>query len=313
MMLMIGLRSQYVGSSDASFYYGNWEYMATVPLRSLVTTIKNTDLEIGYQFCVWLLSRPFHSGQWLFVLSGMFYAVTIGVFVYRNCRNAVLALVVFNCLGAFNFMVQGTRQAIAMCICLYAWELCKKRKFWKFMLMILLACSFHASAAVALIIYFLPLFKLNIKTAVAFTAVASIGIISLPVWVNLLNLLLNDNYEMIRTETTGGVVAILIYIVIIVCGVIYQDKDDKYYAMFVYISVIGALLMILRKFTIPIAERINYYFIFGQMVVLSNSIVATKNSTTRIVLNSVAALLCLGVAVYKTSYSVLIPYLFFWQ
>ena len=89
MALMVGLRYYGVGSGDSRFYYYNWEDMATVPLSELWDTIQTTDIEIGYQFAVWVVSHILPNGQWLFVLTGIFFAVSVCTFAFRNCKNVV--------------------------------------------------------------------------------------------------------------------------------------------------------------------------------------------------------------------------------
>ena len=62
-----------------------------------------------------------------------------------------------------------------------------------------------------------------------------------------------------------------------------------------------------------IAERVGYYFAFSQMALVANSIAVQKEKGTKVALAFLVSALCLGVAVYKASYSVIIPYEFFWQ
>lgn len=312
MALMIGLRYKGVGSGDTGFYYRNWESMAGLPLSALPKQLMTVDLEYGYQICVFILSHILPWGQWALIISGAFFSVSVCFFICRNCKNPVLALMVFNCLGLFNFMVQGLRQAIAMCICLWAIEQCKNKKPIRFLLLIVLAASFHASAIVAVIFYVLANFKLNFKSLLIFAAAVTIGLLLLPTLFDILNYFLDDDYGMTSASESGGVVAILIYITILLFGILYRDPDREY-PMYVYALIIGAVVMLLRNSVSGIAERVSYYFAFGQMVVLSNSIYSMKDQKTKILINMIAAMLCFGVAIYKASYSILIPYTFFWQ
>ena len=110
-------------------------------------------MEGGYQVVTWILSHIFKDGQWLLFLSGAFMSFSVCRFVNRNCKNPMFALMAFNCLGLFNFMVQGLRQAIAMCICLWAIEYCKKGQLLKFLGTVGAACLFHASAIVFTVVY----------------------------------------------------------------------------------------------------------------------------------------------------------------
>lgn len=313
MALMIGLRYKGVGSDDTAFYCNNWEMMSRVSWNNLPRILQSVDLEYGYQISVWFLSHCFSEGQWLLILSGAFFSASVCLFTYRNSKNPVMSLMVFNCLGLFNFMVQGLRQAIAMSICLFAYEQCKRRHFSKFALLVTIACFFHASALVFLLVYFLEKFKLNTVQFGIFAILAFIGVQLLPYAFDVLNVVLNDSYDMNSASESGGVVAILIYAVVILFGLLFKDISDEHYALFVYSAIVAAVAMLLRNSVNGIAERISFYFAFGQMIVLSNSIASVKEPRIRLLINVAAVLLCFGVAFYKASYSILIPYTFFWQ
>ena len=313
MALMIGLRYKGVGSGDTAFYYNNWEKMSRVSWNDLPRVLQSVDLEYGYQIIVWFLSHLFSDGQWLLIFSGIFFSLSVCLFIYRNSKNPVMSLIVFNCLGLFNFMVQGLRQAIAMSICLFAYEQCKKNHFFKFALLVAIASLFHASAIVFILVYFLSKFKLNFIQMGILAILTFIGVQLLPYVFNLLNVVMNENYDLNSASESGGIIATLIYVVIILFGLLFKDISDEHYALFVYSAIIAAVAMILRNFVNGIAERISLYFAFGQMIVLSNSIASVKESKIKTLINMAAVLLCFGVAVYKASYSILIPYTFFWQ
>lgn len=301
MALMIGLRYKGVGSGDTAFYYNNWEMMSKISWSDLPQILQNIDLEYGYQINVWFLSHILSCGQWLLILSGAFFSLSVCLFTYRNSKNPVLSLMVFNCLGLFNFMVQGLRQAIAMSICLFAYEQCKKKHFLKFALLVAIACLFHASALVFLLVYFLSKFKLNTIQLGIFAILTFIGMQLLPYAFNLLNVAMNENYDMYSASESGGVVAILIYAVILLFGLLFKDMSDEHYALFVYSAIVAAVAMLLRNSVNGIAERISHYFAFGQMIVLSNSISSVKEPKMRLLINIVAVILCFGVAFYKAS------------
>ena len=313
MALMIGLRHKYVGSSDSAFYYRFWETMSKLPLADLRPFMEDHDMEKGYQIAVWFFSHIFPKGQYSFIVSGTFYAISVCSFTQKNCKNAMLALMVFNCLGVFNFMVQGMRQAIAMCICLWALEPCKERKFLKFVLLVALACSFHMSAIVFSAVYFIKGFDLKTKSILLFTVLAGIFVLFLPSIFDLMNTLINDSYGTDQASESGGVVAILIYLVSIIFGLFFQDRDDSNYPMFIYITIVAMMALVLRNTVNSIAERIGDYFTFGQMVILSNSIASLKDDKEKTMLVLFATLLMFGVAIHKASYSNLVPYIFYWQ
>lgn len=311
MALMIGLRNPRVGSGDTQFYVHTYEQFSKISLPQLIRL--HIDMEFGYVFTAWLLSHIFPNGQWLLGLSGVFFAVSVCCFANKNCKNLPLALLAFNCLGLFNFMVQGLRQAIAMCICLWALEQLKKRKTVQFFLVVALAVAFHGSAVVFAVVYLISKLRLTFRGVMTFFVLAVLSVSMLPVLFRLFNQIMNDSYEIGATEVTGGVVAILIYVVIIIFGMMFIDTENPHNAIFIYMTILGAVCMIMRNTVSGIVERIADYFAFGQMVILANSTYTIRNPDVKVLVNYLAGALMLGVALYKASYSVLIPYTFFWQ
>lgn len=313
MAMMIGFRNKYVGSGDSAYYYRFWEYMSEKPLKGLTEVMDNFDLERGFQIFVWIFAQFFSNGQWVFVITGIVYAVSVCVFINKNCKNAVVALIIFNCLGLFNFMVQGMRQAMAMSICLFALEYYKGKKIIPFLACVGLACTFHMSAIVFSLVYFLKYFRLDTKSLLIFSVIVTAAFMLLPNIFSMMNDLLEDDYQLGTGSDSGGVVAIMISLSIIIFALFFPDRRDKYFPAFVYFTIISTLAMVLRNTASDIAVRIGFYFSFGQMVVVSNSIQSMKNDKDRIFMIMLTTVLCMGVAIHKASYSVLIPYTFYWQ
>lgn len=313
MALMIGLRHPLNGSGDTYRYCQNWILMRGVNYENLRTTLNNIDLEKGYLLLVWLLTRIFYHPQWLLVLTGVFFSVTVCYFVKFSCDGSPLALMTFNALGLFAFMVQGLRQSIAMCLCLWALECLKRRKWVKTILLIVLASTFHASAFVFFIVCPLSKLKINFKSFVIVSVGAIVAVSFLPNLFELVNSWINDDYGVGKGAESGGIVAILIYIVIIVFGLLFGDKNEEHFPLYIYMTIIAMACAIMRNNVSTIVERIAYYFAFGQMAVLAHSTKRLTDIATKVLICMVIAFLLFGVALYKTSYSVLIPYEFFWH
>ena len=210
-------------------------------------------------------------------------------------------------------MIQGLRQSIAMCICLFALEKCKKNQIYRFVILILIAMSFHASAVVFAVVYLLRYFKLTLPNILIFFTTAIIGINLLPYIFNFMNRLLNDHYAIGKGANQGGVVAIFIYLAILAFSLIFRNYDDDRIELFIYMALLAVSALFMRNSVTESAERIGFFFAFSQLPLVSNSVSSIEDKLTRSITTFIVAALCFGVAIYKASYSVVIPYEFYWQ
>ena len=119
--------------------------------------------ELGYVYLNVLLSY-FTSNRYIFVL-----VVTLIIYVlyYINIKRYAsdyrIALLLFLAL-LFFFTFTYLRQMIGVAIAGFSLRYVYKRKLWKFVALVLLAASFHNSAAILFPVYFIPMRKYGISS-----------------------------------------------------------------------------------------------------------------------------------------------------
>lgn len=311
--LMIGLKSAKVGAGDSIIYLRNWDAMQKVPWWEIPKAFGKIDFEKGYLLFVWIFSNILRWNQFLFILYGGFVAFSICRILYLNAKDLVLSLVMFSSLGLFAFLVQGLRQGFAICICLIAVEFAQKRRPVLFFAFVVLAMFFHASAFVFAVVYFLPLLKMNISSGIIFGIIAVVGFFFVDRIYLLGNFFMNDSYVIGDTKDSGGgIITLVVYILILLFAIIFADKKEHKTRLFFYMTVCGALCFAMRFSYTTILQRVVHYFSIAEAILLSNVLMRFEKRQ-RLVFRYIIILLCYGIAFYKTSYSLLIPYLFFWQ
>lgn len=316
LFLMIALRHYSVGSGDGAWYYTNWKFLSNMSLKIFYSIFGYFDVENGYLITIWTLSHVFKDSQFVFVFYGLLVAISVSRFIYKNCDDPVLGFTMFNCLGLWGFMVQGLRQGIAMSICLFAVELCKEKKLIKFILCVLLAMLFHASAIVFFALYIFKYVKMDIKGYFATIVGGIVVVMSIDRVFGLVNYVINDEYNVGDIGSSeGGLVSMMIYIIIIFAMLLFYGKDEnkeENLELFFYMTLCGLVMFLMRYSVNSITQRAAYYYMFGQIVLLPK-IIQNKLGKEKSIIALTAVVLCLGITVYKASYSVLVPYLFFWQ
>lgn len=312
MFLIIALRHKEIGSTDSQNYYSNWELLSGLSFNGLLSFMKETKFEVGYCFLVWCLSHIFPYGQFVFILSALLFTIAVCRFIYLYSEDPELSFVMYITLGLYSFMVQGLRQSIAMSICIFAVTLAKKRKLVSFILLVFLASTIHTSAIVFFFVYFLYGFTINIRSGVL-AIIFAISLLALSSQVVALGNVAFDREYGTEVES-GGYIAVAIYIIILFLSIVFAGKyrKDKDYSFFVFFTLIGAITYLMRYTEAQVAERISFYFMFGQMIALPN-VLRRFDKHTAFIIKYLAIILSLLLYAYRLSGGNLIDYRFFWE
>lgn len=322
LFLIIALRDPTVGSTDSLNYYNNWKTLSTLDFSSARVFIENHKMEPGYLYSVWVLSRVFVHPQWVFVLSGLLFSISVCRFIYINSDDVVLSIVMYICLGLYTFMVQGLRQSVTICICLFAIELAKKRKLTKFAILMLIAWFFHHSSIVFVLTYFLFWKEFSTKEKLQMLIGATAMLLTTPLFVRYGNQLIDREYG--QTVDSGGFVFLATYLIIIFVAFVFMPMKKRHAgtdslqkevcsdSFFLALTMIGCCFYFMRYIGALALERISFYFMFGQLITLP-SVIKNFDEKSRILINALVIALSISLLSYRLNGSDLVPYQFFWQ
>lgn len=323
--LFYALRTQYLGiGHDSIFYYQLWKKLSAIPLNlENISAIFAIDLEKGFLLAVWVISKAFPSGQFMYVFAAVVYTYCLCTFIADNCDDYVLGFLMMSSIGLAGFFLQGTRQSIAICICLLGMKYCKQRKMVPFFLIVLLASSVHSSAALFLVVYFIYGFEINWKSILIVIIVGTMAPIILNRITLLANLLMNENYSGGSTDlTTGGTATMVMYITLLMYCIVIRNSplqcegsEVSYtdYSHAFFMALLCTVFFSLRFFYITVFERASYYFLPFVPVAVSATYDRYSEESkkyVRILLYIIFVLL----ALYKSgASSPLSQYRFFWN
>ena len=312
MFIMIAFRSRFVGSTDSYHYYQNWIDYSRMDLIAVREGIKESRMESGFIYTVWFLGQFIKNAQFIFIFTGALFSISICRFIYKNSEDIMLSCVMFVTLGLYVFMVQGLRQGIAMSILLFSVEFVKKRKIILFLLLVLLATQFHQTAIVFVIVYFLYNLELKPITLLIYSALGDFMIVFSSALVRFGNKYFEREYD--YEIEGGGFVATAIYAIILLATLLFarKNKENKSFAMFVYMTITGFIFYVMRYFDAMIVERISFYFMFGQLILLP-SVINCLEPKERQVVKLAVYILCILLFIYRLNGSDLVPFRFFWQ
>lgn len=310
LFLFMALRSRYLGSTDSVNYYNMMK--RAIGCETFSQYHDPEGVEIGFQMLVFLLSRIFHDSQMILVLSAALYAFSICFFVYHNSDDVAFSLTMYVCLGLFSFQMQGMRQAIAMSVCIMAYEFVKKRKLLLFLLAVVPLILIHKTVVIFIPVYFIYNFKYDAKGLVIISGLSAALLFASKRVVAIANILFDSDYN--QTKESGGFISVIVYALIIVFAVFFDKElktNDSRKGLF-YITVLGAVFYLMRYFGTQAAERISFYFAFGQMALLPGTI-SQLRPKERTLVKLIVYILMIALFAYRMRSSDLVPYKFFWQ
>lgn len=105
--------------------------------------------------------------------------VSLGYFIYKNSEDPCFSYILFSTLFYSFYAITGIRQALATALAVFiGYEFIKQQKFWKFLVVIVIAFTIHKSVLVFFPFYFLARKKITWRymAVVAGASVAAISI-----------------------------------------------------------------------------------------------------------------------------------------
>ena len=182
-----------------------------------------------------------------------------------------MGLLIYVSLGLFTFNMSGMRQAMAMSICLLAYEFVKSRKLLPFLLTIIIAMQFHKTALCFFPIYLMPVIQTSKGNTFWYFVGMLVFILAMDWVIETFNAFTGEDYLVGAEADGGGVSVITIYTAAIILSLfMHRSLKDKNIRMQFYIVVLGLTCYIARYLANQILERLSYYFFYFTLLLFPN-------------------------------------------
>lgn len=245
-------------------------------------------LETRYEFLNILLFKTImifcKDEQALLIVSSIIINFIIYKFIIRNSKNPLTTAILYFTLNYYFVFLCLMRQALALVMILIGYEMLKKDRNKLFCICILLACLFHTSAIIFLIL--LPLKKIN-KNVNVMLVVIPFSILGFLMGENLLTISTNiisdyskylDSSYIDSSYVTAGLYT-LTSLIFLIFGLFVPSKkaieeeykNDANYNLLKWIITIGTIVSAI-SIKISLFSRIYIYFGFFSIIWLSKAI-----------------------------------------
>ena len=331
-LLVSGLRAITVGA-DSRQYASAYDQLKILSIKKALSVpiwswngTYTYSLEFGYRIYNKMVAFFFDSNQAILFFNSLIIVILLYNLIRRNSPYYGLSIWLYITLGFFQTEMNMARNAMAILFCLNAIECIYKRELFKYILLVLLASTFHTSALLFIPLYwvinYIELTPRRIKIFALLSVV--VGLLGQQVYYFLLIFVPSRylHYMILAESETEGTALVFLFIGVFL--LIWFFCDEKYDVdSFISIDNAGAWLFILMVFSFSISRSINAFtrvaalfspyliIYFPEMICYG---ISNKWVRRIIVVTLVVGLF--GVYVYRLSINNIgqtIPYHFFWD
>ena len=306
LFFVVGFRHSSLGS-DTATYLRNFNEVATTPWLNL---FENTRLEHGYLIFVKLLTYVIPDARIYQAFCAFIYMLAMFTFAIQHKKSPFLFIYFFATLGMYTFMFTGTRQCLALSICLFSYVFIRKRKIIPFILLVVLAYFFHKSSILFLVTYFIHNRKITWYNMLIYGGVSYLSIYYIENIQQFFNDALDYDYE-IESTGSGGIFLVLIFGLTVMSYVVMAmyNKVTKESRGFFNIGVITVFFWILRIIT-RVAERPSYFFLFFSCALVAYALDAIPKTRERFYTKCVVCAVAMALYIYRFmgNFAALVPY-----
>lgn len=284
--LRYGISVDYINIYQRGFY------------RITEGNISQSDFEIGFQLLVKACATIVDEPWFMFLVVALITIVIFFESAKKCSKNFVLSVSLFFLIGIYFDTFNGIRQYIAVALFVYSYRYIRDKRFWKFLIIMLIAGLFHTSAFFFIPVYWLH--KININFRKWLIIILTLFIFSgqlINLYVVLLSRLGKYNEYIIRNtlanNTSFSLSGLIISIIAVVPCVLNEKKmrineEGKYFLNMVMLGIAIASI----SEVLPLAERILYYFKGIYLISIPYALdLCSSKKTRQLLLNGIIILL----------------------
>lgn len=234
LIMILGFRSEYNGRDlHNSLGTGYFYFYDIINEDSFLEILQNfgkkkyANFEIGFVLFCKFIGTLCSNHQIMLFASALVSVVPVGYYIYKNSKNPWLSMMVYTVLPFFGpAYFSAIRQGIAIGFVVFSYELTKRKKLISFILIILLASTFHSSVIVVLVAYPLYHFRMDRKSLMigGLVILGCVFLLRIPLFI-LLARIVDEDAQM--TVSSAVNLFLLLTLLYVVCVAFKKRQDDN--------------------------------------------------------------------------------------
>ena len=301
-----------------------WSYLRTYRTIKAYGLMGEERMEQAYVWLNLILAKLFpQSDMGFYVL--LFWSVPYPIMPWNNGWKKILQPM-GESIFLFYFMMNSSfmcvvRQTLAFSIVLLGLKRAKNKELFRFLIYVVIACMFHKTAIIGILLYAFMHTKFSSKKAAIIIGIAGGIVLTQNAIARILEILgITTSYV---TSGDGlNVVALVLpvfYLALIALDVIKKksmNRDDSQKGFFKYCIIfsVATFILILRM---PVFNRISSYFTYLAVPYVSNVISEIEDKKSILIIRIILFAAVWGYATitltYRPEWQHLWPYKFFWN
>jgi len=311
LIFLAGFRGLTVGRDTDQYS----EIFDSIKGHSLSFCLKDSTVEYGYTVFQYVVVNLGGNYQIFLLLTAALTLFPVGYVIYKYSKHPWISFLIFISFPIFTTLAfSALRQGIAFGFILFAFHFSQKNQLYSYLLCLIFAYFFHATALIFLPVYWISKIKLTNKVIFVSIVLMVIGYLLKEVLFVYLNSQARITYEV---EDAGGDNMYLFFVAIVLFSFIYRKYAMDNYssnAIYLYMIILSVVIWPLCSAN-PGLFRLTFYFNFFLVFYVSNFIYSIRNTITK----KAAVILFVVVSFYSIGYIIMrpelinYPYFFNWE
>lgn len=229
--------------------------------------------------------------MWIFAVAALLFFMSVYSEIFRASPYPALSVFLLTGMGYLFVSFNAVRQMVGCGILLYSVRYIEERKFWKFLLCIVIAGGFHNSCYVFIVTYWLS--KIKIRPMLAFIMTAAVVLLMGPVSRLLHFIISQTNYQIyiasiFDTGETAYVFLAINLVLLVFASVLYRDEPR--YRIYYYFQIL-ALWITIYSGQVVLILRMMWAFGLPSIILIPLSVEKLEDKKERYIVIAVLVLL----------------------
>jgi len=314
LFIMLALRHHSMGVdlgySTNLGYLGRFDFISQISW-SKIFDISVLNYERGYIIFNKIVSVFSDDKQFFLTACAAGSIAPIMYTIYKKSNSPFMSTIVYLGLPVFLLNYSGLRQALAIGLCTLSLTFVEEKKFYKFLLLVLLAMTFHKTAIVYLIVY--PVYHIKLEKNLRWLSVVLIPIVYIfryPLFA-ILSKIFKENA--VATENDSGMLFVVFTLIYIFC-IFYSNNSNEQNGL-LNLFLLACLCQAFGN-VYQTAMRVGYYFMIALILLLPIVIKDMDEKVDKPVFSIVIIIsfVTFGLyCIYNSTWAMAYPYYFYWQ